>query len=166
MVFIGIAALAILLQSFVMLAFFLTARKTSRSVELAIDDLRDALVPIAPLVRNARNTLDRISPQIEVAVNNLVAITEDLRVQSADVHTSATDMIGRLRVQANRLDSMLTSVMDSVDKTTGFVRNAVSLPARQLGGILAALRAITDALRGHESSHPSLHNGQDSDMFL
>jgi hypothetical protein len=166
MVFIGIAALAILLQAFVMLAFFLTARKTSRSVELAIDDLRDALVPIAPLVRNARNTLDRISPQIEVAVNNIVAITEDLRVQSTDVHTSTADVLGKLRVQANRLDMMLTSVMDSVDKTTGFVRNAVSLPARQLGGILSALRAISDSLRGVEPSQPTLYNGKDSDMFL
>lgn len=166
MVFVGIAALAVLLQSFVLLAFFLAARKTSRAVEGAVDDLRDALVPIAPLVKNARNTLDRISPQIEVAVNNLVAITDDLRMQSADVHTSATEMIERLKVQASRVDVMLTGVLDSIEKTAGFVRNAVSLPARQLAAILAALRAITDSLRGVEQSQPDLHTGKDDDLFI
>lgn len=166
MVFVGIAALAILLQSFVLLALFLVARKTSQTIETAAEDLRDVLVPIAPLIKNTRNTLDRLSPRIEVAVNNVVAITEDLRVQSADVHASATEMIGRLRNQASRVDAMLTGVLDSIDNTAGFVRNAVSLPARQLGGILAALRAITDALRSDNSKQPASHPGKEDDLFI
>ena len=166
MVFVGIAGLAILLQSFVLLALFLAVRKTGKAVETALDDVRDTLVPIAPLVRNARNTLDRISPQIEVGVNNLVAITDDLRTQSADVHNSASEMIGRLRNQINRVDSMLTGVLDTVDQTAGFVRNAVSLPARQLGGILAALKAITNVLRGHDQKEPADHSPKDQDQFI
>ncbi len=166
MVFVGIAALAILLQSFVLLALYLVARKTSRTVEIAVDDLREALAPITPLVKSTRATLDRVSPRVEAAVNNIVAITEDLRMQSADVHASATEMIGRLRGQVIRVDNLLTGVLDSIDKTAGFVRNAVSLPARQLGGILAALRAITDALRGGAAGQPAMHPGKDEDLFI
>jgi hypothetical protein len=164
-VFVGITGLAIMMQAFVLLAIFMTTRKTGKAVEAALEDLRDTLVPIAPLVRNARNTLDRISPQIEVAVNNMVAITEDLRTQSSDVHSSATEMIGRLRHQANRVDALLTGVLDSVENMAGFVRNAVSLPARQLGGILAALKAISNSLRG-ERTEPEEYAAKDSDIFV
>jgi ABC-type transporter Mla subunit MlaD len=166
MVFVGITGLAVLMQAFVMLAIFITSRKTAKAVEAALEDLRDTLVPIAPLVRNARNTLDRISPQVEVAVNNLVAITEDLRVQSSDVHTSATEMIVRLKQQANRVDTMLSGVLDSVESTAGFLRNAVSLPARQLGGILAALKAIGNSLRGVEQPEHPEYADKDSDIFV
>jgi methyl-accepting chemotaxis protein len=166
MVFVGITGLAVLLQAFVLLALYMATRKTAQAIETALDDLRDTLVPIAPLVRNARNTLDRISPQIEVGVNNLVAITDDLRTQSADVHHSATEMIARLRSQVNRVDQMLSGVLDTVEQTAGFVRNAVSLPARQLGGILAALKAITSVLRGNDHKQPADHSPQDTDQFV
>jgi hypothetical protein len=61
---------------------------------------------------------------------------------------------------------MLSGVLDTVEQTAGFVRNAVSLPARQLGGILAALKAITSVLRGNDHKQPADHSPQDTDQFV
>jgi methyl-accepting chemotaxis protein len=166
MVFVGIAALAILMQAFILLVLLLAVRKTARTVESAAADLRDVLVPVVPLVKTARATLERIAPQIEVAVGNLTAISSELREQTSDVHATATELIERLRVQASRADLMLSAMLDAIEKTAGFARNAISLPARQLGAIASALRAIDDSLRGATPREPEMHAAKDNDLFI
>jgi len=42
---------------------------------------------------------------------------------------------------------MLTSLMDGVDKTAGFMQESVTKPMKQISGFLASAKAIVESLR-------------------
>jgi uncharacterized protein YoxC len=162
----AVVALAVLLQAIMMLAIFVTLRKATRSMKEEIEDLRSSVMPI---ITNTRELFVRVAPRIEETAADLAAVAHGLRTQTADVQSSATEILERLGRQTARLDAMISSVFDTVDQASGLVTVAVAKPMRQLSGILAAAKAIIESLRNsaaeprhHAPAPPPLG---DKDMF-
>lgn len=140
-------AVALLLQTIFLLAILSTVRKTARSLKEEIEDLRSSLMPI---IYNTRDLMARVTPQIESSVEDLSHMARDMRQQTADLQASARDVLERLRSQMGRVDNMVTSVLDAVDRASVFVTDTVSKPVRQLSGLLASVKAIVESLRTDE----------------
>jgi hypothetical protein len=175
LIFIAITALAVLMQAIILLAIYLAVRKAANSVREEVEDLRASVMPI---LSTTRNLITRVAPNIEVATADLVEITHSLRAQTAQMETAATEIVGRVRRQTNRLDKMFSGVLDSVDKAGAFVADAVSKPVRQISGLVASLKAIVESLRASAAA-PAPHRTQehreypqgdrsrsDTDMFV
>lgn len=142
-------AVALLLQTIFLLAILSTVRKTARSLKEEVEDLRSSLMPI---IYNTRDLMARVTPQIESSIDDLAHLARDMRQQTADLQASAKDVIERLRAQMGRMDTMVTSVLDTVDRASVFVTDTVSKPVRQLSGLLASVKAIVESLRTAEST--------------
>jgi hypothetical protein len=71
-----------------------------------------------------------------------------LRDRVASLENSTTVIVERLERQTLRVDTMLTGVLDSLERAGGYVAVAVNKPLRQLAGILASIKAAVETMRG------------------
>jgi hypothetical protein len=160
-----ITGLAMLLQTIMLLAITVAARKAANSLREEAENLRTSVMPVIydtrdlvanaqialtgaqEFVASAQAVLNRISPRIEAATGDLAKIAEALRVQSAEVQSTAVEILDKVRKQGNRLDLMCTDLLDTVDRAGGFVANAVSAPVRQVSRILGTVKAVVESLR-------------------
>ena len=165
----ALVALAMLAQAIVMFAAFLVVRKAARTADEKFEAFQSS---VTPLINNTRALVTRLTPKIEQTAHDLAALTHSLRVQTADVQFAANDFITRARVQATRLDAMLSHVLDTLDRTGHFMSDVVNKPMRQFSAILASVKAVVESLRngapGPDSHSNSRSNppSRDHDMFV
>jgi hypothetical protein len=141
---IAVIALAILLQTILLLAIFFAVRKTARSLRETTEELRSAVVPVAHLVRD---TISRLAPKVEAVTDDLARVAQTLCVQSTELHMATAAMLERLHHQSLRVDGMVTRFLDATDRAGVYVVESVSKPVRQLSGLMATIRSIVDTLR-------------------
>lgn len=164
-VFVALTAAAVLLQSFVLLALFLSVRKAARSIQEEMAELRGVVTPVAT---ETREFLARVGPQVEAVTRDVAEMVHGLRAQSADLQVATTEILERVRRQASRVDVMFTGVLDTVERATAVVSDAVSVPLRQISGMAAFARAAISTLRsGGRAPRPRpTHSAADKDMFV
>jgi septal ring factor EnvC (AmiA/AmiB activator) len=165
LVLIALVALAMLVQAFVLLAAFIAMRKAARSIDDKLEAFRSS---VTPLIDNTRALVARLTPRIEETADDLAALTHSLRVQAADIQFAANEIVARARIQATRLDGILTHVLDTLQRTGNFVTDAVSKPVRQFSAILASVKAVVESLRTGAPAPRSQANREstDQDMFV
>jgi hypothetical protein len=163
LIIIGIAAAAVVLQAIFMRALFATVRKSARSMQEQITELRASAIP---LLTESREFLTRVGPELESTATDVAAIVHGLRVRGSELEGTAADIVGRLQQQAARVDGMMTEVLNSVDKVGGIVSGVVSKPARQLFGIVASIKAVIETLRSPAPRGHSSRNSADRDGFV
>lgn len=173
---IALGALALLIQSIVLLAIFLGMGKATKKMQEEIEDIRSSVMPVVKdtreLVESARALFIRLSPKVESTVTDVAEMTRNFRAQAADVEVSVEEILGKARKQAGRIDSMVSGTLDAVDKAAVFVTDAVGKPVRQLSGLLAGLKAAVETLGAPNSPpnsrihEPGMHEHDDKDMFV
>jgi uncharacterized protein YoxC len=163
--FVGLTGVAVLLQAIVLLALALAVRKTAKTIEVQMAELRGTVEPVA---NEMRGFLERVGPRLESATTDLAEIVHGLRAQSAEMQASAMEILERARRQSSRVDSMMTGVLDTVDRATAVVTDAVSIPLRQISGVAAFVRAALGALRSgaRGPQQQPTHSAADRDMFV
>jgi len=162
---IALVALAMLVQAIVLLAAFIAMRKAARAINEKIEDLSSSVMP---LVEKSRELVTRLAPKIEGTTDDLAALAHSLRLQTTDVQYAANEIIARARRQASRVDTLLTNVLDAVERAGGFMADAVAKPMRQLSAVLASVKAAVESFRNSEPtlrSHSNQASG-DNDMFV
>jgi methyl-accepting chemotaxis protein len=161
-----VTGLAVLLQTFILLAISITLRKSAGSIQKEIGNLRSSLMPVIydtreilassrdtllgaqDFVANAQGFLTRVSPKVEAAAGDLVEITHALRAQTTQMQSSITEILEKVRTQSGRVDHMVSGVLDTADRAGGFVTDVVSRPMRQISSILSVAKAVFESLRG------------------
>jgi hypothetical protein len=143
-VFVALTGVAVLLQAFVLLAIFLSLKKTAKSVSDASDDFK---ATVLPFVHSTRELMERLSPQIVTVSEGLADLTNILHKETKGVRVSVSEIMERLNRQTQRIDAMLTTGLDTVEHTAGVIETAVAKPVRQANGVLAAIKAIIDTYR-------------------
>lgn len=158
-------ALAMLIQAIVLLAALVALRKLAKSIREEIEDLRSSVMPV---IENTRDLFARLAPKIEETTSDLAVLTRALRDQTADVQAAADEIIARARRQASRIDTMLSSVLDAVDRAGVFMADTVAKPMRQLSAFLASAKAVVESLRTTEGAQRADANraSGDNDLFV
>jgi methyl-accepting chemotaxis protein len=151
LIVVAVSALAVLLQACILLAILLAVRKLARTLQQDAADVRATAVEVRnavlPILETSRELLNRVAPRVENIATDASELFYALRVQASDIHYSATEILERVRVQTSRIDTMLTSALDTTDRVSAFVADAVAKPVRQFSGVLAGLRAVVETLR-------------------
>jgi hypothetical protein len=177
LVFIVVAAAAIVLQMIVMFGMFLALRKATGKMQSDFEQLKNSVTPViesavpilksaGPMVETARVLVTRISPKLEVAGNDLAATARGVREQGEALHEATQQMIDRVNRQANRVDTMVTDALDSVDRAGNFVVRTVDKPVRQISGILAGVKAVLDTLRSYEPPMRRAHASTEGEPLV
>jgi methyl-accepting chemotaxis protein len=147
----AVTGLLVLLQFIVLLAFFVAFRKGMAVVQEHASELRDSAVPVLKdskeLLRVTRELIARIEPRLESAATDVAEITRTAREQVTKIQASADEITERARRQAARIDGMTTSTLNGVDRIGQFIGDAISVPVRQVSGLIAGAKAVVEALR-------------------
>ena len=165
-VFVALTGAAVLMQACVLLALFLTVRRTAK---MAQDEMAEFRTVLIPAVTESREFLKRVGPRVETVVVDLADLATNLKAQGEEMQASTTEMMERLRRQTSRLDIMLSDVLDRVDRAGNIVSDAVNVPLRQVAGMTAFAKAALAALR---QKNPPLdepkptHAAADRDLFV
>jgi methyl-accepting chemotaxis protein len=158
-------AAAMVIQAIALFAALIALRKLAKSIREDIEDLRSSVMPI---IDQARVLVVQVAPKIQETTADLAALTRALREQTADVQAAADEIISRARLQASRVDAMLSSVLDAVDRAGAFMADTVAKPMRQLSAIVASAKAVIESLRTSDGAPRAEANRapNDSDLFV
>jgi uncharacterized protein YoxC len=183
-VMVAITGSAVVIQAVALIVVAVAAAKVTKSAKSEIEDLRSKVIPVVQtskeLIDTTRALISRLEPKIMAAATDVAEIAETAKAQVARiqvatdeiterVRAASDDIADRVRHQAERVDGMTTSALNSVDRVGGFISHAVAVPVRQLSGVLAAARAVIDTLRAPappRPARPSSHITDEKDMFV
>jgi hypothetical protein len=109
---------------------------------IAISTLATALIQIGALVAIAllARRLERVVARVEREVRPLAAHLDRIGEDATKISALAV-------TQVERVDVLFADVADRVDQTVGSVQAAVSGPMREGAAIMAAFRAVVNALK-------------------
>jgi uncharacterized protein YoxC len=163
LVCIAVIAFAVLLQTIILLAVFVGLGKTAKLIKEELEVMRSSVLPA---LKNTSEVLARVSPKLESTVNDVSELARMMRKQAADAEVSVEQVLETVRRQTGRVDSMMTSALDALDRASDFATKAVGKPARQISGLLAGIRAAIETLSSGSVDRRRNGSEDDKDMFI
>ena len=145
MIFVGIVALAMLVQAIVVAITAYGAIKIRRRAMEIVEELRLKALPIIDRTHGLVHDLD---PKIRTIADNFVETSHVVRSKAQDFDSTITDVNQKARAQAARVDDMVSSVLSTAEGVGSAAKKAVKVPAREFSGIMAGLKAALDVLVG------------------
>jgi methyl-accepting chemotaxis protein len=158
-IFVAFTGVSVLLQACVLLAIYLSLRKTAKSAMDASEDLKTTVLP---MVHSTKELVDRITPQVITISEGLAELTQTLKKESRGVSFSASEIMERVNRQTQRLDGMLTNGLDAVERAGEVVETAVAAPIRQVNGIMAAIKAMIETYRSDAPHRKPVYPNSDT----
>lgn len=137
-VFIALTGIAVLLQAGVLLAMYITMRKSGERMEALAAEVK---TKVLPTVEQAQGMMTELRPRIEVIAKNLEGATSAIRSQVERVDATVNDAIDRARLQIIRGDELLSRTLDKVEQTTDIVQKTVVSPVKHLTGLMQGIGA-------------------------
>lgn len=154
--FVVVTALAVVIQMGVLVALFLSVKKTSAQVQNTLEQ--------------ANAVLTDSRARITETVANVAAISSRLRSQLDRFDVTFGDAMDRTQRQVIRADNLLNRTMDHVEVTTEVLHEGVLAPVRRLAGLVQGLTVgidtffkLTRKAPPHREHAPVSH---DEEMFI
>ena len=136
--FIALTGAAVLLQAGMLVALYLSVRKSSVRMEaLAVEVKTKAL----PAIETAEAILAELRPKLTVIADNLTETTHSVRSQVERLDATVDDVVDRARLQIIRADELLSRTLDRVEETSEMVQRTVVSPVRQFSGLIQGVTA-------------------------
>jgi hypothetical protein len=156
--FIVVTALAIVIQTGVLLALYIAVKKSSVRIETLAGVLESRALPALDLARGLHGMLQEYRPKLDVLVSNLAESSATVKQQIVQVDAALTEVLQRARLQAAQADEVLTRTLARVDNTAETIHHSLIVPVRQVGGVLqgisAGLAAFFNRRRGQVPAGP------------
>lgn len=143
MIFVGLTAVALLGQFIVMLAAFFMVRKSIKTVQDEVSDVRSTVMP---MLNRSKELLEKVAPKLESVAADVADMAQSAREQTAHIRFTADEILARVYRQTSRVDNMMTNVADGMEHAGTVVADSVTKPVRQVSAMLAAAKAFLGVL--------------------
>lgn len=137
-IFVAVTAVAVVIQMAILLALYLSVKKTSERVNGLADRLETQAMP---MIESARTLVVDSRPKIENMIQSLSSSAQIVKSQIERLDVTITDVVDRTRLQVIRADELVTRTMDRVEETTDMVHHTVMSPVRQLSAVMTGVMA-------------------------
>jgi uncharacterized protein YoxC len=163
-VFIAVAAIAIVIQTAMLVSTLFMLRPVIQNFQRIASDLQSKINPI--LATTAR-ILDDSEERIRSIMGDASEITHLARTEAQKVDRVVTDAIERLRLQVIHADQIVTGTLEVIEETGEKVRKTVWGPVNQVSALLKGIKVGLDVIRGR-SSRGAGSDGvpQDEELFI
>jgi methyl-accepting chemotaxis protein len=164
--FVIVAALAILLQTGILFAFYRVVSQLASKMDGIAGRLEEQSTPI---LATSRAILEDAQPKLSEITNNLAESTALVRSHVSEMAEATSEIVDRARLQAARLDELVTNTVDRIEVTTEVVQNSVLSPIRRIHALVQAVSAGLGFLRANRRAH-RVEDGNsseaDEEMFI
>jgi methyl-accepting chemotaxis protein len=158
-IFVAVSAVSLVLQLIVMAAMAAGARRTQKKLEVVLDDLR---IHALPVLTSSRTLLEDLTPKIKTISTNLVDSSDNVRGMAAEISGVVGDVAARTKAQAAHMENMVGGTLDHITQAGNTIQHGISIPVRQMSGILNGIRAGIDVMLGTPARRPA----QEKDLFV
>ena len=167
MVFIGVTALAVLIQAGVLIALYATTKKTAAQIDALATEIRSKALPAVESVQAlVANNKDRVEEIIE----NVAVASTTARSQLVRIDATLNDVLDRTRLQVMRADELATSTMDKIEETTEIVQHTIVTPVRRIQGVVNGLSAglgmFVAGRKARKNGGPHPGGAESEDLFV
>ncbi len=157
-IFIGLAAISMIVQAGTLLGLFLVARAFQKKFMPLMPD-------IEAVVRVTRRTVERTEKQVEKIGNTSGAIVDVTKQRIDKIDELLGDATTRAKVQMERAEMVLDDTMTRVQETVSIVQSGVVRPVREIYGLFAGIRTAL-AYLGRSGRATVDHATSDEEMFI
>jgi methyl-accepting chemotaxis protein len=161
--FIALTTAAVVIQAGILVALYLSVRKSSARLETLAAEVKTKVLPTAEV---AHSMLVELRPKIETIVDNISEASTMVRAQMERLDATVNDVIDRTRLQVIRADELLNRTIDRVEETTEMVHKTVVSPIRQLTGLLQGVSAGLEFLIGRKRRQRQGAGMPQDEMFI
>jgi predicted transcriptional regulator len=163
-IFVIVAAVAIVLQTGILLVMYKALRQTSERMEGIAGRLEQQA---SPVLATASAILQDAQPKIAEITTNLAESSATIRAHVAQVGEATGEITERVRVQAARLDEFILNAAHKVEATSELLQEKVLSPMRRVRAVVSALNAGLSFLKSHRSQRRNkTGEEQDEEMFI
>lgn len=131
-IFIAVTASAVVLQMLILAGMYFALRKLSARLQTVTDDVQSRLIPVLENTKmlqvEATKLLESSRPKVELILNNATHIS-----------STTSEFVDRARLQAIRIEQIVTATLDRVEQTSSKVQQTVLSPVKQVNGILQGI---------------------------
>jgi uncharacterized protein YoxC len=150
-ILVTVIAVAGLIQLFILFAVFLAFRKGMKVAGEYATEMKSHVVPLLEqsrtLFRTTNELIARLEPKLESAATDVAEMAHIANTEAKKMQETADEIAERIRRQAARVDGMATDALNGIDRAGQLVTQAVTIPLRQISGIVAAAKAIFGTFR-------------------
>lgn len=141
-IFVGIIAFFFLALIAGLGAAVLYALKLKRDLLKAIDSLKATVQTKAyPVVASTQELIRELTPKIKTITENAAEISHTVRAQVTDIDSTLSDVTAKARAQADRVNGMVSSTLNTTSNVVGSMERGVKVPIREVAGVLAGIKA-------------------------
>lgn len=162
-IFVAVTAIAVVLQMAILLALYLSVRKTSARMNALAERFETTAMP---MIESARSLVAEARPKIESMIDSLSSSTEIVRGQIERLDSTVTDVVDRTRLQVIRADELVTRTMDRVEETTDLVHHTVMSPMRQVSALMTGLMTGIGSYVGNRKVERTRRAVPQDEMFI
>jgi ABC-type transporter Mla subunit MlaD len=156
LVILVLVAIALLVNSALVIIILVSVGKLGKKMTDEVADLRASVMP---MINDTRELLTNIGPKVEASADDMSAILHTLRSQTAAFESVSEEVVGRFRQHAERMERVVSGLVDTADRTGNVVADIVR-PIRRVAGLVASARAVVETLR---APAPTVHANRERD---
>jgi hypothetical protein len=162
--FVIVATVAIVWQTVILFMLYKAGKESASRMEGIVGRLE---AQGAPILETGRAILEDAQPKIATITSDLAESAARVRAHVEDMGEVTGEIVDRARLQAARLDELITSTVDKIEITTDVVQNSVLSPIRRVQALLHALSAGVGFLRASSRRKSSDNSTEDDEeMFI
>ncbi|MGH9475915.1 MAG: hypothetical protein ACRD1C_06245 [Terriglobales bacterium] len=165
-IFVAVAALALLAQWIVLAMLASRFGKLSERVEPLLPQVERLVSALSPLVKDVQSMVADTRPKLQVVSANLAEMSALARDQLRRADAFASDFAQRLELQMVRVDDAIGSALASVDQVATTLRQTVLKPVRDVHALMTGLRTGLDFFFRRRASPAPRPVYQDDEMFI
>lgn len=163
-VFIVVAAVAIVIQSAILVGMFFQIKAAIREITKITSEFQTRMGPI--LLRVSR-ILDDSEERIHSIMSDASEITRVARTQAQKVDRVFSEALERLRIQIQRADQILTGTLEVIEDTGSKFKNSIWRPVQQASALIKGIKVGIDVLRGRrETADGDTPVTEDEELFI
>jgi uncharacterized protein YoxC len=142
-VFIAITAAAVVTELGILVATFLTLRKTAKTVQLLAEDLRHETSPVLQI---ARSIAREFGPKLETLTTDVSKVKALVRSRADRFKAAGNVVEGRINVQISRGSGLVTKNRQRLEDINENMRRTLVIPIRKLSTVFRVLRFVSRVL--------------------
>jgi hypothetical protein len=162
-IFVGVTAIAFVVQAAIMAGMYRELRKANDRLGQTIDDLH---LRVTPLISKIDTLIGETQPRVVSLVTDASEVVSLARGQAQKVDRVLTETLDRLRIQLIHADQMMTGALDTVEDAGTTVKRSVLGPVRQATAVIRGVKAGIDVLRNRQRNSDGSGESPDEGLFI
>ena len=158
-VFIGLVALAILVQAITLIVLAAKSAKSIKNLAETVDELKQKALPLidsaTQLSRTAEYLLSENAPKVRAIADNLLETSDLVRGTAQQFEATLADANLRTQRQVARVDGMVTAALSATVEVVEIIGNGIRVPAQKIASLTGQAKRFAEGLLAGIKSYAS-----------